>query len=185
MGQRPFLVTLLLLSAFLLPLMVEDSVVTTTVPLDETAEPAFSSTNASVSPSEGWTTGGQTLTITGSGFLDMAFQNVTSDGEAYTWTMNTINYVTGSGYSPSVVVDSNGTIHIVHVIWSDDELWHSKLTTGSTTWSHTKIMNCNGCREADMTIDSNDHLHVAFYLKQEGTTGYPVSYTHLTLPTKA
>ena len=172
MGQRAFFVTLLLLSAFLLPLMVEDSVVDTPGSLDEPAEPAFSSTNASVSPSEGWTTGGQTLTITGSGFLEMAFQNVTSDGEAYTWTANTINYVTGAGYSPSVVVDSNGTIHIVHVIWSDDELWHSKLTVGSTTWSHSKIMDCYGCRETDMTIDDHDNLHIAFYLKQEGTTGY-------------
>jgi len=51
-------------------------------------------------------------------------------------------------------------------------LWHSKLTPGSTTWSHTKIMNCNGCRETDMTIDSNDNLHAAFYLKEDGTTGY-------------
>jgi hypothetical protein len=172
MGQRPLLVTLLLLSAFLLPLMVEDSLVNTSDSLDESVEPAFSSTNYSVSPSEGWTTGGQTLTITGSGFLEMAFQNVTSDGEPYTWTTNTINYVTGAGYSPSVVVDSNGTIHIVHVIWSDDELWHSKLTVGSTTWSHTKIMDCYGCRETDMTIDDHDNLHIAFYLKQEGTTGY-------------
>ena len=172
MGQRTLLVTLLLLSSFLLPLMIEDSLVNRTASLDEPVEPAFSSTNYSVSPSEGWTTGGQTLTITGSGFLDMAFKNVTSDGEPYTWTTNTINYVTGAGYSPSVVVDSNGTIHIVHVIWSDDELWHSKLTVGSTTWSHTKIMNCNGCRETDMTIDDHDNLHIAFYLKQEGTTGY-------------
>ena len=129
-------------------------------------------TTYSVSPVNGWTTGGEEITITGTGFLDMAFKNVTNDGKSYTWTTNTINYVTGAGISPSVVVDANGTIHIVHVIWSDDELWHSKLTAGSTTWSHTKIMNCNGCRETDMTIDSNDNLHVAFYLKQEGTTGY-------------
>ena len=128
--------------------------------------------SASIAPSSGWTTGGEELVITGTGFLDMAFKNVTNDGKSYTWTTNTINYVTGAGFSPSVVVDANGTIHIVHVIWSDDELWHSKLTAGSTTWSHTKIMNCNGCRETDMTIDSNDNLHVAFYLKQEGTTGY-------------
>ena len=134
--------------------------------------PTSHGASTTVTPTSGWTTGGEEITITGSGFLDMAFQNVTNDGEPYTWTTNTINYVTGAGYSPSVVVDSNGTIHIVHVIWSDDELWHSKLTTGSTTWSHTKIMNCNGCRETDMTIDDNDNLHVAFYLKQEGTTGY-------------
>ncbi|MAH41629.1 MAG: hypothetical protein CMO41_05220, partial [Verrucomicrobiales bacterium] len=74
MGQRTLLVTLLLLSAFFLPFMVEDSLVERTGFLDERAQPAFSSSNYSVSPSEGWTTGGQTLTITGTGFLDMAFQ---------------------------------------------------------------------------------------------------------------
>ena len=90
-------------------------------------------TTYSLSPVNGWTTGGEEITITGTGFLDMAYKNVTSDGEAYIWTTNTINYVTGAGYSPSVVVDSNGTVHIVHMIWSDDELWHSTLTAGSTT----------------------------------------------------
>jgi len=131
-----------------------------------------SSTNATISPISGWTTGGENITITGSGFLEMAFKNVSSDGKSYSWTTNTINYVTGAGYSPSVVVDSNGTVHIVHVLVNDNELWHSKLTSGSSTWIHDKIMDCNGCREADMTIDSNDNLHLAFYLKQEGTTGY-------------
>ena len=82
--------------------------------------PTSHGASITVTPTSGWTTGGEEITITGSGFLDMAFQNVTNDGEPYTWTTNTINYVTGAGYSPSVVVDSNGTIHIVHVIWSDE-----------------------------------------------------------------
>ena len=82
--------------------------------------PTSHGASTTVTPTSGWTTGGEEITITGSGFLDMAFQNVTNDGEPYTWTTNTINYVTGAGYSPSVVVDSNGTIHIVHVIWSDE-----------------------------------------------------------------
>ncbi len=50
-----------------------------------------------VSPSNGWTTGGEEIIITGTGFMDMAFKNVTSDGEAYTWTISTANYVTSSG----------------------------------------------------------------------------------------
>jgi hypothetical protein len=167
--MRPWLLAWLFLLSFALPLTG-----TSVIQFDDaqTASKTNHEANAVVSPASGWTTGGEDITITGSGFLDMAFKNVTNDGEPYTWTTNTINYVTGAGYSPSVVVDSNGTIHIVHVIWSDDELWHSKLTTGSTTWSHTKIMDCYGCREADMTIDSHDNLHLAFYLKQEGTTGY-------------
>ena len=165
--MRLWLVVSLLMVALLAPLQAPP-------PMEEgvSVNPTSHGASATVSPANGWTTGGEAITITGSGFLDMAFKNVTNDGQPYTWTTNTINYVTGAGYSPSVVVDSNGTIHIVHVIWSDDELWHSKLTVGSTTWSHTKIMDCYGCRETDMTIDSNDNLHIAFYLKQDGTTGY-------------
>ena len=132
MGQRTLLVTLLLLSAFLLPLMVEDSLVERTGSLDERAQPAFSSSNYSVSPSEGWTTGGETLTITGTGFLDTAFQNVTSDGEAYTWTTTTANYVTKSGLSPTVAVDSNGTVHIVHVNWDTDPVSYTHLRAHET-----------------------------------------------------
>jgi len=128
--------------------------------------------NVSISPANGWTTGGEEITISGSGFLDMAFKNVTNDGEPYTWTTKTINYVAGSGNSPSIAVDSNGTVHIVHVIWKDDQLWHSKLVAGASSWSHSKIMDCYGCRETDMAIDSNDNLHIAYYLKQTGTTGY-------------
>lgn len=126
--------------------------------------------STSVNPSSGWTTGGEEITITGTGFLDMAFKNVTSDGESYSWTATTANYVTKSGMSPTVAVDSNGTVHIVHVNWDTEQLWHSTLSSGS--WSHAFISNCYGCRHTDMAIDSNDNLHVAYYLKQEGTTGY-------------
>jgi hypothetical protein len=169
MGMRAVFLVAMLLMMGLLPFQIPEPLA-----MDEavSVNPTSHGASATVSPANGWTTGGEDITIKGSGFLDMAFKNVTNDGEPYTWTTNTINYVTGAGYSPSVVVDSNGTVHIVHVIWSDDELWHSKLTVGSTTWSHTKIMDCNGCRETDMTIDSHDNLHLAFYLKQEGTTGY-------------
>ena len=172
---RIFMVTILLLGMIATPslLLGDEHQSDANFSLSQDAHTVGERTTTySVSPVNGWTTGGEEITITGTGFLDMAYKNVTRDGEAYTWTTNTINYVTGAGYSPSVVVDSNGTVHIVHMIWSDDELWHSTLTPGSTTWSHTKIMNCNGCRETDMTIDSNDNLHVAFYLMQQGTTGY-------------
>jgi len=123
-----------------------------------------------VSPSNGWTTGGEEIIITGTGFMDMAFKNVTSDGEAYTWTISTANYVTSSGYNPSIGVDSNGIVHIVHQQWEDDELWYS--TYDGTSWSHSKIKDCNGCRNIDIVIDSNDNIHLAHYLKQSGTTGY-------------
>ena len=171
MAKQPHVVTLLLLGVFLSPLLtnlppVPSSHLSDDNPPSNTGE----SSNFTVSPSSGWTTGGEEITITGTGFLDMAFQNVTSDGEAYTWTTTTANYVTKSGLSPTVAVDSNGTVHIVHVNWDTDQLWHSTLTGGS--WSHDFIANCYGCRHTDMAVDSNDNLHVAYYLKQESTTGY-------------
>jgi len=167
--MRPMTLMLLLLLSLFAPLCTPLA-----APLSDAphAQQSNEANLTDVTPSSGWTTGGEEITITGEGFLDMAFKNVTSDGEPYTWTTSTINYVTGAGYSPSVVVDSNGTVHIVHVLWKDHELWHSKLTAGSSSWSHTKIMDCNGCRETDMTIDSNDNIHLAFYLQQTGTTGY-------------
>ena len=59
--------------------------------IDEVQHSAKNSANFTISPSSGWTTGGEEITITGTGFLDMAYKNVTSDGEAYTWTTTTAN----------------------------------------------------------------------------------------------
>ncbi len=112
-----------------------------------------------VSPSNGWTTGGEEIIITGTGFMDMAFKNVTSDGEAYTWTISTANYVTSSGYNPSIGVDSNGIVHIVHQQWEDDELWYS--TYDGTSWSHSKIKDCNECKNIDTVIKSNENITLA------------------------
>ena len=127
-----------------------------------------SSTDASswvVSPSNGWTTGGEEITITGTGFLDMAYKNVTSDGEAYTWTTTTANYVTSSGYDPSIGVDSNGTVQIVSSNMDNKDLWHSSYD--GSTWTHVKIRDCGSlnslCTNADLVIDSNDNIHIAYF----------------------
>ncbi|RJU93671.1 MAG: hypothetical protein DWC00_07945, partial [Candidatus Poseidoniales archaeon] len=68
--------------------------------------------NTTISPSEGSNLGGSEITINGNGFTDMAWKNLTSDGNAYTWTTTTANYVYYSGWDPSIGVDSNGTVHI-------------------------------------------------------------------------
>ena len=139
------------------------------------AQPSFSqdvhtvgerSTTYNVSPVNGWTTGGEEITITGSGFLDMAYKNVTSDGEAYTWTTTTANYVTSSGWGPSIGVDSNGTVHIVSSNMDNKDLWHSSYD--GSTWTHVKIRDCESsqnavCRKADLVIDSNDNIHLAYF----------------------
>ena len=122
-----------------------------------------------ISPSNGWTTGGEEITITGTGFLNMAYKNVTSDGEAYTWTTTTANYVYYSGWDPSIGVDSNGTVHIVYSNMDSDDFWHSSYD--GSTWAHTKIRDCDSCRKADLVIDSNDNIHIAYYHSISGT-GY-------------
>ena len=130
--QRPtFLVTAVLLSALLAPVLFESNGFTDVEWLDAPHEVNdASNATSTVSPSQGWTTGGEEITITGTGFLDMAFKNVTSDGEAYTWTTDTINYVDGSGVAPTVAVDSNGTVHIVHVNYKENKLWHQYSNGG-------------------------------------------------------
>ena len=126
-------------------------------------------TTYSVSPVHGSTTGGEEITITGTGFLDMAYKNVTSDGESYTWTTTTANYVTSSGWDPSIGVDSNGTVHIVSSNMDSDDFWHS--TYDGSTWAHAKIRDCDACSNADLVIDSNDNVHIAYY-HRISSTGY-------------
>jgi len=126
-------------------------------------------TNWSASPSNGPTDSGTNLTITGSGFLDMAFKNVTSDGGVYEWTTSTASYVTSSGWDPSIGVDSTGTVHIVYSNLNSDDFWHS--TYDGSTWTHDKIRDCDVCSNADLVIDSNDNVHIAYYHSISGT-GY-------------
>ena len=176
--QRPtFLVTAVLLSTLLAPVLFESNGFTEVEWLDAPNE-VNDASNATftVSPSQGWTTGGEEITITGTGFLDMAFKNVTSDGEAYTWTTTTASYVTSSGWDPSIGVDSNGTVHIVSSNMNSDDIWHSRYD--GSTWTHKEIRSCDVCANADLVIDSNDNVHIAYYHSISGS-GYPVSYTHL------
>ena len=126
-------------------------------------------TNWTVSPANGFTDGGTELTITGSGFLDMAFKNVTSDGEVHEWTTDTASYVTSSGWDPTIGVDSNGTVRIVSSNLESDDIWLSSYD--GSTWTHKKIRDCDVCSNADLVIDSNDNIHVAYYHSISGT-GY-------------
>ena len=166
-----FLVTVVLLAVSCSPMMPfgDVSISNQEFVIDEVQHSAKNSANVTISPSSGWTTGGEEITITGSGFLDMAYSNVTSDGEAYTWTTTTANYVYYSGYDPSIGVDSNGTVHIVYSNMDSDDFWHSSYD--GSTWTHMKIRDCDSCRNADLVIDSNDNIHIAYY-HSISSTGY-------------
>ena len=166
------MVTILLLCMILTPSLLSDD------RQQSDAQPSSSqdvhnvgerATTYSVSPANGWTTGGEEITITGSGFLDMAYKNVTSDGVTYEWTKSTASYVTSSGWDPSIGVDSNGTVHIVSSNLDSDDFWLSSYD--GSTWAHVKIRNCDSCRNADLVIDSNDNIHIAYYHSISGN-GY-------------
>ena len=172
MRIRIFVVTLLLLAMTITPSLVlgDEHQSDANLPISQDAHTAGERTTTySVSPVNGWTTGGEEIIITGTGFLDMAYSNVTSDGEAYTWTTTTANYVTSSGWDPSIGVDSNGTVHIVSSNMDSDDFWHS--TYDGSTWTHLKIRDCDMCSNADLVIDSNDNVHIAYYHSISGS-GY-------------
>ena len=65
-----------------------------------------------VSPSNGWTTGGEEITITGSGFTDLAFSNITNDGINHQWVEATMDYTDEAGRWNAIAMDSNGHIHV-------------------------------------------------------------------------
>ena len=79
------------------------------------------------------------------------------------------SYVTSSGWDPSIGVDSNGTVHIVSSNLDSDDFWLSSYD--GSTWTHDKIRNCDVCRNADLVIDSNDNIHIAYYHSLSGN-GY-------------
>ena len=172
--MRTWLVVAVLLTVMASPMLTETSV------LEESNDNLqFSSpTQATISPTSGWTSGGQEITISGSGFMDLAFTNTTYDGINHQWAKSTANYADQSGQENSIVVDSNGHVHIVSAAGDNYDFIHS-VYDGSS-WSVTSIKGCEGsyCWDTHMVIDDNDHLHVAYstgnnyiiYMNFNGTT---------------
>ena len=172
--MRTWLVVAVLLTVMASPMLTETSV------LEESNDNLqFSSpTQATISPTSGWTSGGQEITISGSGFMDLAFTNTTYDGINHQWAKSTANYADQSGQENSIVVDSNGHVHIVSAAGDNYDFIHS-VYDGSS-WSVTSIKGCEGsyCWDTHMVIDDNDHLHAAYssgnnyiiYMNFDGTT---------------
>ena len=115
-----------------------------------------------LSSASGWTTGGEKITISGSGFSDLAFTNTTYDGINHQWTKTTADYGTEAGHENAIAVDSNGHVHIVHASGDGYAFTHSVYDGSSWTPSHIK--NCEGsyCWDTHMVIDDNDELHAAY-----------------------
>ena len=159
--MRTWLVVFVLLSVFSSPLLTTEP-----TSLPSTQEPQLSeSTVISVSPNSGWTTGGETITITGSGFSSLAYNNVTTDGQTHSWTVSTVDYVQGGHGDQAIAVTSNGDIHIVYYNYDTHQLKHAVYD--GTSWTRSVIVSNSGSmdyRDVEMVVDSNDHLHVSHWV---------------------
>ena len=169
--------TALLLAVLASPMLPQSLI------LEESGDnPRYSSPiQAMVSPSSGWTDGGEEITITGSGFTDLAFTNLTDDGINHQWVDNTADYTDQAGKWSSIAVDSNGHVHVVHINGGNYQIRHS-VYDGSS-WNSVTIKNCGHtyCWDVDMVIDDNDQIHAAYttynanyetlvYLHYDGTS---------------
>ena len=175
--MRACVVIGLLLAVFASPLLTQ------TPSLDSVNDDVMHSSpmQASISPTTGWTTGGEEITITGSGFSNLAFSNTTDDGINHQWAKTTMDYSVQAGTWNAVDVDSNGHIHVVQIKDGNYEIRHS--VNDGTGWNSGKIKDCGNtyCWDIHMVIDDNDHIHLAYttytqwaetlvYMNYDGTT---------------
>ena len=175
--MRTWLMSALLLMVMISPILEQTS------HLDDSGEDLqFSSPiQTTISPSTGWTAGGEEITISGSGFSDLAFSNTTDDGINHQWVESTMDYSDQAGRWNAVAVDSNGHIHVVQIKDGSYQIRHS--VNDGTGWNTMGINNCGStyCWDIHMVIDDNDHIHLAYttytqwdetlvYMNYDGTT---------------
>ena len=160
--SSPVLISCLLVVT-MLSVMFSPIVSQTSTLADSVGDTQYSSPiQATISPSSGWTTGGEEITITGSGFSDLAFSNITDDGINHQWVETTLDYTDEAGRYNAIVMDSSGHIHVVHINGGNYQIRHS--IHDGTSWSSATINNCESsyCWDIHMVIDDNDELHVAY-----------------------
>ena len=156
------MVTAVLVAVALAPMLHSTSMLEDEAPLAPS-----SPLQVSLSATSGWTSGGEDLTITGTGFRDMADRNVSYDGTNHQWTKTTADYTDESGPENAIVVDSNGHVHIVYINGGNHKIMHA-VNEGSG-WNTAEVDSCAGsyCWDAHMVVDDNDELHVAYSAQGE------------------
>ena len=133
--MRTWIVVAVLLTVLASPMLTQTSV------LDDSSDNLRYSSpiQATISPTSGWTSGGQEITITGSGFSNLAFSNITDDGINHQWADSTADYTDQAGEWNSIVVDSNGHVDVVHINGGNYQIRHSVYD--GTYWNSATIMN--------------------------------------------
>lgn len=170
---------LMFLMSMMVPLAFHADHLASESPLQDGHQAAYTGSSSNLSatftPTSGWTTGGQNITITGSGFLEMATNNIYDDGLTHTWTTTTVDYIQGGYGDQAIAVTSNGDVHIVYWNYDTHELKHA-VYDGSS-WTRSVIVSYSGgssdIREVEMVVDGSDNLHVAHYV-----TGEYLHYRH-------
>ena len=128
-------------------------------------DPSSSFSGTSVSPSSGSMNGGQNLTITGSGFLEMATNSLTNDGLTHSWSMSVADSIQGGYGENDIGVTSNGDVHIVYFNYDTRQLKHA--VHNGQSWSRSVISTASAgsqYRGVELQIDDNDNLHVAHWV---------------------
>ena len=147
---------------------------------EDSRNSAARSSSYTVSPASGWTTGGEEMTITGSGFTDLAFSNTTNDGINHQWVETTMDYTDEAGRWNAIAMDSNGHIHVLHINDGNYQIRHS--IHDGTSWNSVKVKDCGQlyCWDVHMVIDDNDDLHAAYttYANYQSGTVERLVYMH-------
>ena len=162
MSMRSWLVCAVLMTMALSPVLNSPVAFEDSTPLAQS-----SPLQVSLSATSGWTSGGEDLTITGTGFRDMADRNVSYDGMNHQWTKTTADYTDESGPENAIVVDSNGHVHVVYINGGNYKIMHAEFD--GSGWNTGEVDTCAGnyCWDAHMVIDENDELHVAYSAQGE------------------
>ena len=155
--MRTWLVTVILMAVALSPMLNHSATLE-----DSNALAQSSPLQVSLSATSGWTSGGEDLTITGTGFRDMAERNVSYDGVNHQWAASNLDLSSQAGRWNAIGVDSNGHIHVVQIKDGNYEIRHS--VNDGTGWVSGKINDCGNtyCWDIHMVIDANDHIHLAY-----------------------
>ena len=162
MSMRSWLVCAVLMTMALSPMLNSPVAFEDSTPLAQS-----SPLQVSLSATSGWTSGGEDLTITGTGFREMADRNVSYDGMNHQWTKTTADYTDESGPENAIVVDSDGHVHVVYINGGNYKIMHAEFD--GSGWNTGEVDTCAGnyCWDAHMVIDENDELHVAYSAQGE------------------
>ena len=160
--MRTWLVTVILMAVALSPMLNQPAMFDDSSPISQS-----SPLQVTLSSTSGWTSGGEDLTITGTGFRDIADRNVSYDGINHQWTKTTADYTDESGPENAIVVDSNGHVHVVYINGGNYKIMHAEFD--GSMWNTAEVDSCAGnyCWDAHMVIDDNDELHVAYSAQGE------------------